>query len=100
MKRSRRNPPHLKSKFERLRRLVEVCLDASKPRRLRTRSARYAAALAEQLGLITRAKRCTWCRRRQHLERHHWDYGEPLNITYLCSDCHALADSMVCSGIA
>ncbi len=91
---------HRNAKFARLHRLLDICLDTSRPRRLRTRSARYAAALAEQLGLITRAKRCTWCRRRMRLERHHWDYSEPLNITYLCNDCHEIADSMVWAGIA
>jgi len=47
------------------------------------------------LGLITRPRFCSWCRRRRRLERHHWDYAEPLNVTYLCADCHALADVMV-----
>ncbi len=94
MKRARRQ--HF-AKFARLRRHLEICLDLSRPRRLRTRSARYAAALAEQLGLIERARCCTWCRRRKRLERHHWDYTEPLNITYLCPDCHAIADTMVWS---
>ena len=50
--------------------------------------------LGEQLGLITRPKGCSWCRRRLRLERHHWDYDEPLNVIYLCIDCHAIADSM------
>lgn len=98
MKRARRNRQH--TKFARLRRHLDISLDATKPRRIRTRSARYAASLAEQLGLIERAKCCTWCRRRGRLERHHWDYDEPLNITYLCGDCHMIADSMVWAGIA
>jgi hypothetical protein len=88
------------AKFARLQRHLEICRDPSRPRRIRTRSARYAAALAEQLGMLARAKGCTWCRRRLRLERHHWDYNEPLNITYLCSDCHSIADSMVWAGIA
>jgi hypothetical protein len=92
MKKCRRNRQH--AKFARLRRHLEISLDMFKPRRIRTRSARYAAALGEQLGLITRPKCCSWCRRRLRLERHHWDYDEPLNVTYLCVDCHALADSM------
>ena len=71
-----------------------------KPRRVRTRSARCAAALGETLGLIERPVRCSWCRRRQRLQRHHWDYGEPLNVTFLCSDCHVIADSMVELAIA
>ncbi len=99
MKKVRRNRQH--AKFARLRRHLEICLDLLRPRRIRTRSARYAAALAEQLGLISRPKCCVWCRRRRRLERHHWDYTEPLNVTYLCIDCHAIADTMVCgAGIA
>ena len=92
MKRSRRN--HAKSKFARLRRHLQISLDQLRPRRMRTRSARYAAALAGQLGLIARPKSCAWCRRRLKLERHRWDYGEPLNVTFLCADCHPIADTM------
>jgi len=99
MKKGRRNRQH--AKLARLRRHLEISLDLLKPRRIRTRSARYAAALAEQLGLITRPKCCVWCRRRLRLERHHWNYDEPLSVTYLCGDCHEIADSMVCgAGIA
>lgn len=93
MKKGRRRSPH--DKFARLRRHLEISHDESRPRRVHTRSARYAAALAEQLGLIPRPKVCTWCRRHQRLQRHHWDYDEPLNVTYLCADCHAVADPMV-----
>ena len=93
MKKCRRNRQH--AKIARLRRHLEISQDAFRPRRIRTRSARYAAALAEQLGMISRPKCCSWCRRRLRLERHHWNYDEPLNVTYLCVDCHAIADSMV-----
>ena len=97
MKKGRRN--HLHAKFARLRRHLDISIDSLKPRRIRTRSARYAAALAEQLGLISRPKCCSWCRRRQRLERHHWDYDEPLNVTFLCVDCHAIADSMALDAV-
>jgi hypothetical protein len=93
MKKGRRNFQH--AKFARLRRHLEISLDLLRPRRIRTRSARYAAALGEQLGLIARPKCCPWCRRRQRLQRHHWDYADPLDVIFLCSDCHAIADSMV-----
>lgn len=93
MKKTRRNRQH--AKYARLQRHLDIALDLTRPRRLRTRSARYAAALAEQLGLLVRATRCAWCRRRQRLERHHWNYQEPLNILYLCSDCHEIADAML-----
>ena len=93
MKKAKRNRLH--AKFARLQRHLDLCLDPLKPRRIRTRSARYAAALGEQLGLIERPRGCAWCRRRNRLERHHWDYDEPLNVTFLCEDCHAIADTMV-----
>lgn len=93
MKKARRNRQH--DKIARLRRHIDVCLDLDRPRRFRTRAARYAAALAEQLGLIRRPRCCTWCRSHQRLERHHWDYLDPLNVTFLCEDCHGIADSMI-----
>lgn len=96
MKKARRTQPHQHAKFSRLRRHLDISLDLDKPRRIRTRSARYAAALAEQLGLIERPKCCAWCRRRRmRLQRHHWNYSQPLNVTFLCADCHAIADPMV-----
>jgi hypothetical protein len=81
--------------WTRLERHLEISLDNMKPRRIRTRAARYAAALGEQLGLLARPKVCSWCRRHGRLERHHWDYNEPLNVTFLCVECHTLADEMV-----
>jgi len=85
----------ISAKSAKLHRHLELCLDPEKPRRIRTRSARYAAALAEQLGLLERPKGCSWCRRRRRLERHHWDYSEPLIVTFLCTECHDIADGMV-----
>ena len=82
------------AKNTRLQRQLEIAADESRPRRIRTRSARYAAALAEQLGLIDRPFCCEWCRRRRALERHHWDYDQPLHVSFLCRDCHPIADSM------
>ena len=92
MKRAQLN--RLNAKSARLRRQLDIAADESRPRRIRTRSARYAAALAEQLGLLDRPFCCEWCRRRRSLERHHWDYDQPLHVTYLCRDCHPIADSM------
>jgi len=92
MKKVRRNRQH--AKIARLRRHLEISADLLRSRRIRTRSARYAAALAEQLGLIERPHGCSWCRRRRNLERHHWNYDEPLNVTFLCGDCHEIADTM------
>ncbi len=96
MQKVRRNRQH--AKLARLRRHLELSTDPTRPRRIRTRSARYAAALAEQLGMLVRPKGCAWCRRRQRLQRHHWDYDQPLVVTFLCRDCHAIADPMVRAG--
>jgi hypothetical protein len=93
MRKGRRN--RHRALLTRLQRHLEISLDSLRPRRIRTRSARYAAALGERLGLIARPKVCAWCRRHGRLERHHWDYNEPLNVTFLCVECHDLADAMV-----
>ena len=90
MKRVRRFRQH--AKLARLHRQIEVARDPTRPRRIRTRASRYAASLAEALGLLQRPERCEWCRRRQRLERHHWDHHQPLEVIYLCRDCHQLAD--------
>lgn len=92
MKRGKRN--RRQAKLACLQRHLEISLDLLRPRRVRTRSARYAAALGEQLGLITRPNRCAWCRSRRRLQRHHWSYDEALNVTFLCVECHAIADTM------
>lgn len=93
MRKGRRN--RQRALLTRLKRHLEISLDTVRPRRIRTRAARYAAALAERLGILARPKVCSWCRSHRRLERHHWDYCEPLNVTYLCVDCHDIADEMV-----
>lgn len=91
-------PPPRRWLFARLRRQLDRAADPGKPRRVRTRAARYAAARAERLGLLTRPVRCAWCRRRVKLQRHHWSYEEPLFVTYLCAECHSIADAMTREG--
>jgi hypothetical protein len=97
--RKRRRNQH-RSLWTRLQRHLEISLDSLKPRRIRTRSARYAAALGERLGLIDRPRACSWCRRHARLQRHHWDYSEPLNVTFLCVECHDIADAMVLQAVS
>lgn len=83
-----------RTKFAKLARQLRLAADRDLSRRARTRAARYAAALAEQLGMLPRPKACQWCRRRLPLERHHPDHDEPLAVIFLCRDCHELADGM------
>lgn len=98
MRKGRRN--RQRALLARLERHIEISLNSLIPRRVRTRSARYAAALGEQLGLLVRPRACSWCRRHGRLERHHWDYTEPLNVTFLCVECHLLADTMVVRAVS
>ena len=66
MRKGRRN--RHRALWSRLQRHLEISSDSLKPRRIRTRSARYAAALGERLGLIDRPRVCAWCRRHARLE--------------------------------
>src|ERR1700722_20155558 len=93
MRKGRRN--RHRALWTRLERHLEISLDCMKPRRIRTRSARYAAALGEQLGLIARPKVCAWCRTRSRLERHNLARSEALNVPFLCVECRVVANAMV-----
>ena len=79
----------------RVERAVARAVDPETPGEARKRAARQAAWAAERAGLLVRPDRCEWCRRwgRERLERHHFDYYQPLLILFLCPDCHDLADA-------
>lgn len=89
------------SKHERfLRRRLAAHLgevaDRRKDRPRRHRAARAAAHAAEHLGLLIRPPECECCGDDEpKLQRHHWDYAQPLCVTFLCPDCHELADAML-----
>lgn len=53
------------------------------------RRAREAVRAAERRGELVRPDRCEGCRARGPLQADHEDYGRPLEVSYLCSDCHA-----------
>jgi hypothetical protein len=81
-------------RWVRLRRQLDIAANLDRTRRARTRAARFAAALAEKLGVIDRPKVCEWCRKRKPLERHHPCHDRPLDVFWLCHDCHLVADRM------
>lgn len=83
--------PSRRDLWAKLDRLLWVARSAPR-RRDRTRAARYAAALAERLGVIRRPRACEWCGLGRPLTRHHHDHDLPLAVTWLCADCHDVAD--------
>ena len=78
----------------RLARALAINADDSLPWERRKRAARRAAAEAERCGRIVRPRGCSWCHERHVLERHHWSYQEPLNVTFLCPSCHEIANAI------
>ena len=44
---------------------------------------------AQRKGLISKPKACQLCRNEsKRLEKHHGDYTKPLDVTWLCAECH------------
>lgn len=57
---------------------------------------RYAARKklqqAVKKGLIQKPERCELCNRKRYITAHHEDYEEPLEVMWLCRECHGVAD--------
>lgn len=69
-------------------------------KRWRQRSAkRYAAQQAVKKALangsLVRWPGCAACPRKRGLEAHHYDYDQPLCVTWLCMKCHKAAHAIV-----
>lgn len=79
--------------WKRLSRNLAAATDPTIPSATRKRRARHAAHFAEKLGIILRPDRCEACGSREFLEKHHTNYTLPLSISWLCDDCHTLADA-------
>jgi hypothetical protein len=87
-----------RSNRERLARQLAIVADGTRPPRDRKRASRLAAAIAEKLGILKRPRVCRWCRRRVRLERHHPCHSRPLDIMWLCFDCHLVANTQAADG--
>jgi hypothetical protein len=88
------NEKELKKIQNRYERNCWLACDESKSEESRKKHIRYASCLAERLGLVKRPKGCQWCFKKKYLYRHHWNYQDPLDISFLCYECHPLADEM------
>lgn len=81
--------------LSRLHRAIANSQNYKNSTRDRHHAARYAACLAERLGLIDRPSVCQACFHFRPLDRHHPDYSRPIHVEFLCKDCHAEADRML-----
>ena len=61
-------------------------------RRKLKRSAAVAANNALRDGRLLKPSLCHYCQDVTTLTAHHWDYYRPLDVTWLCSRCHRIAD--------
>jgi hypothetical protein len=67
------------------------------------RRARNAVTRAVTAGRLTRPSECERCGSpgkpyrdgRASIQAHHHDYGKPLDVEWLCPDCHKIADEEV-----
>lgn len=50
--------------------------------------AHYAVNNALKKGNLIKAEACVLCNSKKKLEAHHADYSKPLNVVWLCKDCH------------
>lgn len=52
------------------------------------RRVRLETLRAIKKGLLVRAEKCEQCSCTQGIEAHHDDYNHPLDVRWLCKDCH------------
>jgi hypothetical protein len=60
---------------------------------------RYAAQQAVKAaiasGKLEKWPGCAACKRKRDLEAHHFDYDQPLQVTWLCMKCHKATHAIV-----
>jgi hypothetical protein len=50
--------------------------------------ARKAVQKAIRAGILIKPLYCAYCERERSLEAHHKDYSKPLDVIWLCAECH------------
>lgn len=50
--------------------------------------ARHKVFVELRAGRLQKPKQCSRCRKRKRLEADHHDYSKPLDIQWLCRQCH------------
>ena len=54
--------------------------------------ARVVVNHAIKKGVLLKPPACAWCSGRGRIEGHHIDYHKPLEVIWLCTACHTVAD--------
>ena len=52
-------------------------------------AARYLLRLAVKNGTVVKPTVCSVCSSKKSIQGHHHDYTKPLDVEWLCSNCHA-----------
>lgn len=98
---------HYKNYSERIKENVKRYKETYPERVLETRlktckknptakNAHRAVAAAIRAGVIERPNTCSGCgcsNTEHRIEAHHYDYGDPLNVIWLCTPCHRALDA-------
>lgn len=97
-----RNRPNAKERVEKhLRRMKRIMIEEpEKFKQVRMQchnwrrnnkgksSAHCKLARAIRIGKITKPNQCERCDSTEHIHGHHEDYSKPLDVVWLCPDCH------------
>ena len=60
------------------------------------RAAHIAVSEAVRKGILVRPLLCSRCSRTASVHGHHHDYDKPLDVTWLCPDCHRKEHVAIC----
>ena len=64
------------------------------PEHHRRHHARVELGNATRQGKITKSGKCSVCGSAEEIQGHHEDYSKPLDVVWLCRDCHAKAHAV------
>ena len=81
-----------RNNYKRRRRLIHPC-DWKKYANKQSDGARNKVRKAVLSGKLIKPLYCVACGKKCKVEGHHRDYNKPLDVIWLCKDCHAFVHS-------
>jgi hypothetical protein len=79
---------HLKAKSKRQKKTIGQ-LHMYRAKNPEKYKARYVVSNSLKRGIITKKDKCEICNSKQKLQAHHRDYTKPLEVLWVCRNCHA-----------